>query len=77
MALSDKVDALLLVTRLNIVRRPMLGEVHRVLQANPATKLGFVLTGAELEDAYGYGGYPGYYSYKGYAAVEQRKEPVA
>lgn len=77
MALSDKVDALLLVTRLNIVRRPMLGELHRVLQANPATKLGFVLTGAELEDAYGYGGYAGYYSYKGYAAVEQRKEPVA
>jgi polysaccharide biosynthesis transport protein len=77
MALSDKVDALLLVSRLNIVRRPILAELHRVLQANPATKLGFVLTGAELEDAYGYGGYAGYYSYKGYASVEQSREPVA
>jgi Mrp family chromosome partitioning ATPase len=61
--LSAKVDALLLVTRLNVVRRPMLHELHRVLETCPAAKLGFVLTGAHLEEGYGgYGGY-GYHQY--------------
>jgi hypothetical protein len=77
MALSDKVDGLILVSRLNIVRRPMLAEVRRVLHACPAEKLGFVLTGADLEDAYGYGGYAGYYKYKGHPEVEVPKEPIA
>ena len=71
--LSAKVDALLLVARLNILRRPMLNELHRVLDACPAQKLGFVLTGANLEEGYGYGGY-GYYRYSRYRDEERAEE---
>lgn len=63
MALSANVDALIVITRVNVVRREMLNELRRVLDACPATKLGFVVTAAESEDnfgaeygyAYGYG----------------------
>jgi Mrp family chromosome partitioning ATPase len=60
MALSAIVDALMVVTRMNVVRRPMLNELRRLLDASPAHSLGFVVTGAEGEEGYGYGG--GYYS---------------
>ena len=56
-ALSARVDSLLAVARLGIVNRTMLRELRRVLQGVPATKLGYVLTGAQNEDAYGYGSY--------------------
>jgi polysaccharide biosynthesis transport protein len=55
MSLSTRVDAVLVVCRMNILRRPMLAELRRVLDATPAQKLGFVVTGAEGEDGYGYG----------------------
>jgi tyrosine-protein kinase len=61
--LSNKVDAMLVVVRMSSVRRPMLGELQRVLAACPAAKLGFVLTGAEEGAGYGYG-----YGYGGYGA---------
>jgi Mrp family chromosome partitioning ATPase len=61
LALSSRVDALLLVTRLHTLRHAMLGELVRVLDACPATKLGFVLAGAELEQGYGSGAYGAYY----------------
>jgi succinoglycan biosynthesis transport protein ExoP len=54
-ALSARVDALLVVTRLEMVTRSMLNELARVLDAMPCAKLGWVLTGAHLGDAYGYG----------------------
>jgi Mrp family chromosome partitioning ATPase/capsular polysaccharide biosynthesis protein len=58
MSLAGVVDAMLIVTRINVVRRPMLKELRRVLDAVPAEKLGFVVTGAEQEDSYvGYGLY--------------------
>jgi succinoglycan biosynthesis transport protein ExoP len=57
MALSSRVDALIVVTRINVIRRPMLNELRRALDASPARKLGFILAGAELEDGYGYSGY--------------------
>jgi succinoglycan biosynthesis transport protein ExoP len=56
MSLSTRVDGILVVCRMNYVRRPMLTELRRVLDASPAEKLGFVLAGAESEDGYGYGG---------------------
>ena len=59
--LSGRVDALVVATRLEHVRRPMLEELRRVLDSIPAEKLGFVLTGAELEAGYGYGYGFGYY----------------
>ena len=58
--LSSQVDALLLVTRLHTLRRSMLVELHRLLEACPAPTLGFVLTGAELEQGYAYGTYSPY-----------------
>jgi hypothetical protein len=62
MELSAKVDGILLISRVSVVRRPMINELVRMLSASPAEKLGFVLTGAELEEGYGYGaGYGSYY----------------
>jgi succinoglycan biosynthesis transport protein ExoP len=63
MALSGNVDALMIVARMNVVRRPMLNELHRLLETVPAVKLGFILSGAEREEghaaaAYRYGYYP-------------------
>ncbi len=61
MSLSAHVDAVLVVCRLDMLRRPMLTELRRTLDASPAEKLGFVLTGAENEDGYGYGYGSSYY----------------
>jgi succinoglycan biosynthesis transport protein ExoP len=59
-ALSSRVDAILLVARLGTVRRPMLAEARRLLESSPAPVLGYVLTGIRQADGYGYGGYYGY-----------------
>jgi Mrp family chromosome partitioning ATPase len=59
MAMSSHVDAMFVVGRINVVRRPMLAELKRLIDSTPAQVLGFVLTGAESEDGYGYAG--GYY----------------
>ena len=55
MALSARVDGLILATRMEILRRPMLDDVKRLLGNAPSRTLGFVVTGAETEDGYGYG----------------------
>jgi Mrp family chromosome partitioning ATPase len=55
LALSAKVDALILVTRLNLLKRPLLNELDRLLASTPAHALGFVVTEAESEQGYGYG----------------------
>ena len=55
LTLGARADAMLLVTRLNLVRRPMLAELRRILDSTPAKGLGFVITGAEAEDGYRYG----------------------
>ncbi len=74
MALTGSVDGLLVVTRLNVVHRPMLRELHRVLEASPAHKLGFVITGAGSdEDYYGYTDY----AYRRDQSRFGRREPVA
>lgn len=69
MTLSAKVDGLLLVTRLDRIRRPMLREVARLLDVSPATKLGVIVTGAKGDETYGYG-YR--YSYGGYREPARR-----
>ncbi len=56
MALTSAVDGIVVVTRMNVVRRPMLRELGRVLDSSPAQKLGFVVTGA--------GGHESYYGYE-------------
>jgi capsular exopolysaccharide synthesis family protein len=58
--LSNKVDGMLVVVRASTVRRPVLTELQRVLAACPAAKLGFVLTGSDEAEGYGYYGYGGY-----------------
>ena len=52
MSLTSVVDAVLIVTRMNTVRRPMLRELRRVLDAIPAQKIGFAATGAGSGDNY-------------------------
>lgn len=55
MALTAKVDALLVVTKLSAIRRPALNELRRVMDHAPIAKLGFVLTGVRAQEGYGYG----------------------
>jgi succinoglycan biosynthesis transport protein ExoP len=75
MVLSAKVDALLLATRMEKVRRPMLTDIHRMVETSPARVLGFVVTGAEAEEGYGYGYGHGYgYGY-GYGYLQRPAEP--
>lgn len=50
LALGALVDALVVVTRLHVVRREMLGDLVRALESSPAAKLGFVVTGARQQD---------------------------
>jgi capsular exopolysaccharide synthesis family protein len=54
LALCARVDAVVLVARMNVLRRPMAAEVRRLLSTVPAASLGVILTGAEQDDAYGY-----------------------
>jgi succinoglycan biosynthesis transport protein ExoP len=63
-ALSSKVDAMIVVVRLKVARRPMLNELKRLLSTAPSVKLGVVLTGASEDVGYGYGQgiYGGVYS---------------
>ena len=53
-ALSARVDALVVITNLDKVRRPVLNELSRVLETAPVVKLGFVLTGTKSGETYGY-----------------------
>jgi succinoglycan biosynthesis transport protein ExoP len=57
-ALSGRVDGLIVVGRLQTLRKATLNELGRVLETVPAAKLGCVVTGSETEDdsPYGYGG---------------------
>ncbi|HEX4929118.1 MAG TPA: GNVR domain-containing protein [Gaiellaceae bacterium] len=61
LALTPVVDAMIVLVRRDVVRRPVLRELSRLLESCPAAKLGFVLTGATSEDVYG-----GYASYHGH-----------
>ena len=56
MALSPQVDGIVVVARINRVRRPMLLELERLLAMSPARAVGFVATGAtgEITSEYPY-----------------------
>jgi hypothetical protein len=56
-ALSTRVDAIAVVVRLGVINRPMLRDLARELDASPATKLGFILTGVGSTELYGTGAY--------------------
>ena len=51
-ALSALVDAVVVVVRMKAVRMSTLEDMSRVIQASPAVKLGFILTGAAKSDGY-------------------------
>jgi Mrp family chromosome partitioning ATPase len=57
LALSALAEAMIVVTRLDVVRRPLLAELRRALDTTRAHKLGFVLTGSNLEESYAAYGY--------------------
>jgi polysaccharide biosynthesis transport protein len=61
LGLSARVDAMLVVVRLNQIKRTELKELGRMLDSAIAPKLGFVVTGADEEPDYGYTGYATYY----------------
>ena len=60
MALSTHVDGMMVVTRLEMLKRPVLEELSRALETCPTVKLGFVVTGAESEPGYEHTGYQYY-----------------
>jgi len=63
MTLSTKVDGVVVVARMKVVRRQMLSELARQLHAMPTPVLGFVVTAAGEEEGYGYGYGYGYGHY--------------
>jgi Mrp family chromosome partitioning ATPase len=70
LALSARVEAMLLVARIDRLRRPIVRELQRTLAASPAKPLGLIITAADADESYGYG-----YSYKGrYAGYAGRPE---
>jgi Mrp family chromosome partitioning ATPase/capsular polysaccharide biosynthesis protein len=73
MTLSAKAGGIVVVTRLNLVDRPILSELKRQLEGAPAPKLGYVVTGSGDDDAVGYAyGSPYGYAYGGAETVNQR-----
>jgi Mrp family chromosome partitioning ATPase len=72
LTLSKHADGLLLVTRLNLLRRPMINELHRILASAPVENLGFIVTAAQDEEGYGYAGE----YYDGYAPPRHREREV-
>lgn len=80
MTLSSRVDGIVLLTRLNVVKRPMLRELRRLLDSAPARKLGYVVTGTrrggKYADGYGYGYSYGYDEREARGAVNGRHAPA-
>lgn len=75
MTLSTRVDGILVVTRMQVVRRHMLNELARQLANAPTPVLGFVVTAADEEESYGYGYGYGYGSY--HTRAYERSEKAA
>ena len=74
MTLSANVDAIIVVTRLGVLKPPLLHELARQLEICQTQRLGFVLTGAELEEGYGYADH--YYAYAP-SRSERGEQPVS
>jgi polysaccharide biosynthesis transport protein len=70
LALSAKVDGILVVARIDRLRRPIVRELQRTLEASPAKPLGLIVTAADADESYGYG----YYSKQGYSGYLRRPD---
>lgn len=78
LAVSSKVDALLVVAKLKAISRPQAAELRRVLAASPALKLGLVATGSKpVRRGYGYYGTPPTHDLETLRPREPRRQPVA
>lgn len=77
MTLSTKVDGIIVVTRMQVVRRHMLNELARQLAGSPTPVLGFVVTAADQEESYGYGYGYGYGGYRARPYEQSEKAAVA
>ena len=53
LTISRHVDALIVVTKLDVIRRPALDELERILASCPTRKLGVVVLGSGVDQAYG------------------------
>jgi Mrp family chromosome partitioning ATPase/capsular polysaccharide biosynthesis protein len=73
MTLSRKVDAIVVVTRMKLVRRHMLNEFGRQLATVPTPVLGFVVTGSGEDEGYGYGYGYGYDYARPYEQTEKAR----
>ena len=71
MTMSPNVDGILLLTRINRLRRRSVNEIRRALDASPARKLGFVVTDADHEEGFAY------YGRERYGAYARAQRPVA
>jgi Mrp family chromosome partitioning ATPase/capsular polysaccharide biosynthesis protein len=56
-ALSARVDSLFVVVRMNMISREVLHELARTLEICTCEKLGYVIAGTNIRQAYGYAGY--------------------
>jgi Mrp family chromosome partitioning ATPase/capsular polysaccharide biosynthesis protein len=74
--ISASTDAMVVIARLRTVRRATVEELRRGLGTCPTLKLGYVVTGAELEDEYGYGGYEERFYYPGAPARRREQEAM-
>ena len=74
MTLSAKVDAVVVVARMKIVRRQMLAELARQLGTMPTPVLGFIVTAAGEEQGYGYAyGYGYGYGYRAKPYIQKEQ----
>ena len=73
LTLASKVSALIVVTRVPNLRRPIVNELRRVLDTCPTPTLGFIATGANVGEGYGQGYY---YDYKQRKSGQSTREPV-
>jgi capsular exopolysaccharide synthesis family protein len=72
MALTDQVDAIVLVVRMGNARRPLISEIKRVLEDSRARVLGVAITGAPAVPGYGYYGQDSAYrnAHSGRSSIE-------
>jgi Mrp family chromosome partitioning ATPase len=76
LALSAKVDAVILAVKMEVARRPELTRLKRMLDTMPAHPLGVVITGVSFDDAY-YGYSYGAYAYTRHPALAESAKAKA
>jgi tyrosine-protein kinase len=76
LTLSANVDAIVVMTRLGVVQTGMIRELARQLEAAPAEKIGFIVSGAERGAVYGYAYGYGYEAGRGERDARRDEERV-